>query len=127
MKVKLAELDAAKNNVDTGENNVDTGALARVTRAQLAVSAPSVKACDREQGRTAESSHLFIAHLAGNALCNLLIARYHEVNKLSPEFTLTITLQTTDSAELTHNPFIINIKLSVTTRNSLIPLPRPSK
>ena len=70
MKMAIDELDPSKNDVDTG-------ALARVTRAQLAVSAANLKPCHDERrqrvgrchgerGRTAESNHPFAAHRSRN-------------------------------------------------------------
>ena len=137
LKMRIDELDA-------GESNVDTGVLARVARAQLAVSAANLKPCHGDPGRTAESNHPSRAHHSRNASgysphCShpqptahprnanhySLIAE--RVNIHSPLRTLTIATQTNDSAVLTYNPFVIKIKFSATTSKSLIPLHRKTK
>jgi len=59
-------LKMAIDELDPSKNDVDTGALARVTRAQLAVSAANLKPCHDERGRTAESNHPFAAHRSRN-------------------------------------------------------------
>ena len=57
----------------------------------------------------------------------LLTAIYHQVIQLSHVSTLTIAIQTIDSAELTCNSFVINANRFVTIRKSLILFERPSK